>query len=166
MERCWTFNVALDMSNHLSTGYLDMRVRAYLDGNIQNFHVVSLPIRGVHTGAAMFNAFQKFFDVLCPAWKEKVLSCASDGEAKMTGRTLTRTNGLFKFLLPTKVSNEPGEILVELFIQERCIELMHYNIKLMCTTPNAYETWQNYLLHPSYKATNSTSHFCFSIACI
>ena len=84
-EKCWTFSVALDMSNHLSTGYLDIRVRIYVHGKIENFHVVSLPIHGVHTGAVMFDAFQRFFDVLCPSWKRKVLSCASNGEAKMTG---------------------------------------------------------------------------------
>ena len=84
-EDCWTFSVALDMSNHQATGYLDIRVRVYTKGKIQNYHVVSLPINGAHTAANMFETFEKFFDVLCPSWRNKVLSCASDGEAKMTG---------------------------------------------------------------------------------
>ena len=66
-------------------GYLDIHIRVYLHNKIENFHVVSLPINGTHTAAVMFEAFEKFFDVLCPMWKQKVLSCASDGEAKMTG---------------------------------------------------------------------------------
>ena len=61
-EKCWTFSVAVDMSNHLSTGYLDMRARVYLQGRIENFHVVSLPINGRHTAAVMFEALEKFFD--------------------------------------------------------------------------------------------------------
>ena len=34
-EDCWTFSVALDMSNHQATGYLDIRVRVYTKGKIQ-----------------------------------------------------------------------------------------------------------------------------------
>ena len=75
MEKCWTSSVALDMSNHLSMGYLDMHIRVYLHNKIENFHVVSLPINGAHTDAVMFEAFKKFFDVLCPMWKRKFCVC-------------------------------------------------------------------------------------------
>ena len=82
VKKCWTFSVALDMSNRLSTEYLDMRICVYLQEKIENFHVVSLPINVSHTAAVMFDAFKKFFDVLCPMWKQKFLSCASDGDLK------------------------------------------------------------------------------------
>lgn len=94
LDHVWCFSVALDMSNHQSTGYFDIRVRVFVAGKLHNLHVMALPVFTRHTALNLFRAFQRLFDVLCPAWRDKILSCSTDGENKMTGKQ----NGFLKLL--------------------------------------------------------------------
>src|SRR5687768_14699966 len=50
-NKSWTFSVALDMSNHQYTGYLDIRVRIMIGDELKNLHVVALPIEGTHSAS-------------------------------------------------------------------------------------------------------------------
>ena len=45
IEEAWTFLVALDMSTHMSTLYLDIRIRLHLNRNgILNVHLLTVPV--------------------------------------------------------------------------------------------------------------------------
>lgn len=82
----WTFSIAIDMSTHMSTSYLDIRIRFEHGGRLYNFHVLALPFSDRHTAAAIFDATSKALDVMCPDWKSVLLSISTDGERKMTGQ--------------------------------------------------------------------------------
>lgn len=82
----WAFSVAMDMSTHMGTSYLDIRVRFHLFGTIRNFHLLAIPLFERHTGLAMFEAAAKCLDVLCSEWRDLIIGISTDGERKMTGR--------------------------------------------------------------------------------
>ena len=87
MTKCWTFSIALDMSTHLSTLYLDIRGRFHIiSRGIGNFHFIGIPIYDRHTAEVIFNSTKKFLDVLCPSWENIIVGMTTDGEKKMTGR--------------------------------------------------------------------------------
>lgn len=82
----WTFSLAMDMSTHMSASYLDIRIRLFICGAIQNFHLLAIPMFSRHTGEQIFLHAEKALDVLCPEWRDLIVSISTDGERKMTGR--------------------------------------------------------------------------------
>ena len=50
----WTFSLAMDMSTHLSTSYLDIRICVFKQGEIYNFHLLAIPMFRCHTGNEIF----------------------------------------------------------------------------------------------------------------
>ena len=83
---CWTYSIlSLNMSNHMSRGYLGIRGRVFVDDEIKNFHVLVVLIFEGHSGKAMFNIFKEVFNVLNKKWQNKTLLVATNREAKMTG---------------------------------------------------------------------------------
>jgi hypothetical protein len=86
LDSAWTFAVALDMSTHMSTSYLDIRIRLHLNGpGIINMHLLAIPIFERHTGLVMFQTASRALDVLCPTWRDIIIGISTDGERKMTG---------------------------------------------------------------------------------
>ena len=47
--RVWTFSVAMDISTHMATSYLDIRMRLLWEGLILNFHRLAIPMFSLHT---------------------------------------------------------------------------------------------------------------------
>lgn len=86
LVRVWTFSVAMDMSTHMATSYLDIRIRLHWKGSILNFHLLAIPMFSRHTGEEIFLHASKALDVLAPSWKKMVVAISTDGERKMTGR--------------------------------------------------------------------------------
>ena len=86
LPRLWAFSLAVDASTCQGSSYLDMRVRFVLKGVLYNLHVVALPLSGSHTGEAQFNYVCAVLDVLCPRWKQSLISATTDGARDMTGR--------------------------------------------------------------------------------
>jgi len=82
----WTFSLAMDMSTHMSTSYLDIRIRLFTCGTIHNFHLLAIPMCSSHTGKEIFLLAERALDVICPNWRDLIVSVATDGERKMTGR--------------------------------------------------------------------------------
>jgi hypothetical protein len=82
----WTFSIAMDMSTHLSTSYLDIRIRLFSGGAIQNLHLLAIPMFCSHTAEQIFVHATRALDVLCPQWRDLIVSITTDGERKMTGR--------------------------------------------------------------------------------
>lgn len=86
LARVWTFSLAMDMSTHMATSYLDIRIRLHWKGDILNFHVLAIPMFSRHTGEQIFLHATRALEVLAPSWKNMIVSISTDGERKMTGR--------------------------------------------------------------------------------
>ena len=50
----WAFSIGLDAGNNAGSLYLNVRIRFYLNGTINNFHILAIPMRERHTGAYPF----------------------------------------------------------------------------------------------------------------
>ena len=87
LEKAWMFAIALDMSTHMSTLYLDICIHLHLDhASIVNLHMLAIPVFNQHTGLVIFEVASKALDVLCKSWRDVVIGVLTDGEKKMTGR--------------------------------------------------------------------------------
>ena len=86
LTRTWCYSVAFDGSTYQHKSYLDIRIRVYCNGDIQNIHVIALPMFDRHTGEYMYKLFDKLFSILDPSWKTKLIGVTTDGAANMTGR--------------------------------------------------------------------------------
>jgi len=86
LGKSWCYSVAFDGATYIHTSYLDIRVRVFRDDDVQNIHVIALPMFDRHTGEYMHELFEKLFDILDPRWKTKLVGITTDGAANMTGR--------------------------------------------------------------------------------
>ena len=48
-KNVWAFAIAIDAGNNARTAYLDLRMRCYFKGALQNFHLLAIPMRERHT---------------------------------------------------------------------------------------------------------------------
>lgn len=85
MLRSWTYSVALDASNKGTSAYLDVRIRIYWNGKIENIHILAIPMFDRHTGEYMHIILCKLLDALDTDWKLKIVGATTDGAANMTG---------------------------------------------------------------------------------
>ena len=60
LEKSWCDSVAFDGSTYSHTSYLDVRVRVFNGDDIQNIHVIALPMFDRHTGEYMHELFEFF----------------------------------------------------------------------------------------------------------
>ena len=44
VARVWAFSVAMDISTHMATSYLDIRIHLHWNGHILNFHLLASPM--------------------------------------------------------------------------------------------------------------------------
>jgi hypothetical protein len=82
----WAFSIALDTSTVEYTGYLDFRVRVCVKSEIENLHVLAIPLRDRHTGEVMFNAMADVLDKLHEIWREEAIGVTTGGHRSMTGQ--------------------------------------------------------------------------------
>jgi hypothetical protein len=65
---------------------LDVRVRVFVNGGIENLHLLAIPIKGRHKGKAMFELLKLTLDGLASDfWRDKLIGVSTDGAANMTG---------------------------------------------------------------------------------
>ena len=86
LSKTWCHSVAFDGSTHQHSSHLDIRMRVHCNGDIQNVHVIALPMFDRHTGECVCELFDKLFSTLDPSWKTKLIGVTADGAANMTGR--------------------------------------------------------------------------------
>lgn len=94
-KKVWAFSIALDSGNNASTSYLDLRMRCYFKGSIQNLHVLAIPMRERHTGEYQYDLIVSTLDVLAPNWRYQLIGVSTDGASAMTGcvqGTVSRLN--------------------------------------------------------------------------
>ena len=84
-ESLWAFSLANDATTHWSSSYLDNRIRVHIDGKLYDLHAIAIPMFERHTGENMYLLVVQFLDVICPAWRHKLLGIAADGASMMTG---------------------------------------------------------------------------------
>ena len=82
LSSCWAFSIAFDGACSGVTTFIDLRLRFYKD-DIQDFHGILIPLSGAHTGENVFLHIRKFLEVVCPAWRSKLIGASADGAANM-----------------------------------------------------------------------------------
>ena len=85
LQNSWTFSIAIDCGNKLGVNYLDVRVRVYAAGDLQNLHILAIPFHERKTAANLFNLLERVLDILHPNWRNFIIGFTSDGEPTMTG---------------------------------------------------------------------------------
>ncbi|PTQ41741.1 hypothetical protein MARPO_0033s0135, partial [Marchantia polymorpha] len=85
LDNSWAFSIALDMSTHMSTSYLDICIRLFWHGDILNLHLIGILVFCRHTAAEVYRHASAVLDVLCTEWKTMVISISTDGEPRMIG---------------------------------------------------------------------------------
>jgi hypothetical protein len=81
----WAFAIAIDAGNNAGTAYLDIRMRCYFKGNVQNFHILAIPMRQRHTGEYQYDLVAETMSVLAPNWRHQLIGITTDGASAMTG---------------------------------------------------------------------------------
>jgi hypothetical protein len=84
-ENVWAFAIGLDAGNNAGSSYVDVQVRCYFKGYIQNFHMLATPMRERHTGEYQFDLVVKILKVLAPNWNYQLIGISTDGASAMTG---------------------------------------------------------------------------------
>ena len=79
--------MALDISTHMSTSYLDIHIRMHLNRHIIfNVQLLAVPVYVRHTAAVILDTAPKALDFLCPSWKYSIVSVSAYGKRKMAVR--------------------------------------------------------------------------------
>ena len=86
LRRVWAFSVAADMSTHMGTSYLDVRVSLCWYMAVLNIHLLAIPMHYRHTGEIMFDTMAKCLDLLHESWKDTIIGVSTDGTPSITGR--------------------------------------------------------------------------------
>ena len=84
-KKVWAFSIGLDAGNNAGSSYLDIRMRCFFKGDIQNLHLLAIPMRDRHTGEYQFSLVVTLLDVLAPNWRHQLIGIATDGASTMTG---------------------------------------------------------------------------------
>ena len=66
LSKVWAFAIAIDAGNNAGTAYLDLRARCYFKNNLQNVHILAIPMREWHTGEYQYNLLAEAMDVIAP----------------------------------------------------------------------------------------------------
>ena len=78
--------IGLDAGNNAGLSYLDVRMQCFFKGDIQNLHLLAIPMREQHTGEYQANLVALVLDVvLAPNWRHQLIMIATDGAPTMTG---------------------------------------------------------------------------------
>jgi hypothetical protein len=86
-EECWAYSIAFDGAKIQGRSLIDVRVRFFGNENIENIHLIAIPLHGPHTGEAFSNVVSDLLRVLCgSAWKRKLVGVCTDGARNMTGK--------------------------------------------------------------------------------
>jgi hypothetical protein len=79
-RECWAFSLAFGGATVQRRSFLDVRVRFCLRGDIENVHLLTIPLRESNTGFQMANVVEQLMIELCGSeWKGKLIGIATDG---------------------------------------------------------------------------------------
>ena len=64
----WAFSLVFDVAMHKGNSYPDVHVRFVIKLDLQNFHLLAIPLYEWHTREAMLNTIMTLLDALAPHW--------------------------------------------------------------------------------------------------
>ncbi|OWZ20465.1 hypothetical protein PHMEG_0005113 [Phytophthora megakarya] len=79
MRSSWTYAIATDATAHQGSSYLDIRVRLWHNGALQDFHLLTLPTFEQYPAPTMMERLVKFFDIMDSHWLSKLLGATTNG---------------------------------------------------------------------------------------
>ncbi|KAG7377135.1 hypothetical protein PHYPSEUDO_012128 [Phytophthora pseudosyringae] len=112
MRTSWAYAIATDAAVHQGTSYLDIRVRLWQNGALQDFHLLTLPAFDQHPAPSIMERLKKFLDVMDSHWRSKLIGTTTNGGVN-TGRNTGMTGsqqGISARL--TTVVNKPAFYLI------------------------------------------------------
>ncbi len=84
-KRIWPFSIGLDARNNAGSLYLDIWMHCFFKGNLQNLHLLAIPVQEQHIGEDQYNLVVSPLDILAPNWKHQLIGIATDNASTMTG---------------------------------------------------------------------------------
>ncbi len=86
MRASWAYLVGLDVStDSFGVSMFDLRIRIPVNGDIHNFHMLTVPMFVEHSGKEMFKLLSDSLSTLDPDWKMKIVGISTDSVASMIG---------------------------------------------------------------------------------
>jgi hypothetical protein len=86
-KECWVFSIAFDDTTKHGISFIGVRLRLHAEGEIQNFHLLAIPLYERHTGSAMADLLSRVLSTLCHRdWTKTLIGISIDGAANITGR--------------------------------------------------------------------------------
>jgi hypothetical protein len=86
-EECCAYPITFDGTTVNTRSFLDVNVRSFANGNIENVHLLVIPLHGRNRGEAMAKIVGDLFSVLHgAAWKDKLVGACTDGARNMIGK--------------------------------------------------------------------------------
>ncbi|KAG1699441.1 hypothetical protein DVH05_012856 [Phytophthora capsici] len=112
MRSSWAYAIATDASVHQGSSYLDIRVRLWQNGAMQDFHLLTVPAFVQRPASSIMERLQELLDIMDTNWRSKLLGTSTNGGTN-TGRNTGVTGsqqGLSARL--TTVVNKRGFYLI------------------------------------------------------
>jgi hypothetical protein len=78
-KKIWAFSIGLDAGNNEGSLYLDLRMRSFLKGNLQNLHLLAIPMQEQRTNEYQYNLVVSLLE------HQLIGIIATDGASTMTG---------------------------------------------------------------------------------
>lgn len=77
-------SIALEGTTKVSSSYTDLRVRYLSGSDLENFHILEIPICEEHTGEKLFNLLSSVITSLSgEMWKNTLIKISKDGTANV-----------------------------------------------------------------------------------
>ncbi|KAK1945360.1 hypothetical protein P3T76_003893 [Phytophthora citrophthora] len=112
MRSSWAYAIATDAAVHQGSSFLDIRVRLWQNGGLQDFHLLTVPVFVQRPASSIMERLQELFDIMDASWRSKLLGTSTNGGTN-TGRNTGVTGsqqGLSARL--TTVVNKRGFYLI------------------------------------------------------
>jgi len=158
-KNVWAFAIAIDAGNNARTAYLDLRMRCYFKGVLQNFHLLAIPMCKHHTGEYQYGLIVEAMNFLAPNCRHQLIGITTEGESAMTGcvqRTCTR---LLNECHCNICQIWCGAHLLDLFVKKSFNDLMNKTFLKALTVVTGHLQCQQNLSHemnstcPTYVTT-------------
>src|SRR5436309_1227167 len=75
----------LSSKRQFEHSYFDNRIRIHRNNDIFSLHILAIPMFERHTADNMYKLISHVLNILCPIWRSKLPSVASDDAPVMTG---------------------------------------------------------------------------------
>jgi hypothetical protein len=86
MRTSWAYSVGLDaLTDSFGVNMLNLKIRIPVNGDIHNFHMLTVPMFAEHSGEEMFKLLSDSLSALGHDWKMKIVGIITYDEASMIG---------------------------------------------------------------------------------